>query len=165
MEPQRPDATSADAVFDDAWRDQSGYLTAMATRILRDGAEAEDIVQEAFTRLSLVDLDHIDDARGWLAVVVRRLSLDRLKSAHARRETSGGDALVEGSHPLHGSELGADPLDRITLDDQVQMALTMVLDRLSPNQKTSLLLHDRSEERRVGKACVSTCRLPWSTEP
>src|SRR3546814_10376857 len=68
MEPQRPDATTADAVFDDAWRDHSGYLTAMATRILRDGAEAEDIVQEAFTRLSLVDLDHIDDARGWLAV-------------------------------------------------------------------------------------------------
>src|SRR3546814_9826977 len=66
MEPQRPDATTADAVFDDAWRDHSGYLTAMATRILRDGAEAEDIVQEAFTRLSLVDLDHIDDARGWL---------------------------------------------------------------------------------------------------
>src|SRR3546814_17221999 len=120
MEPQRPDATTADAVFDDAWRDHCGYLTAMATRILRDGAEAEDIVQEAFTRLSLVDLDHLDDARGWLAVVVRRLSLDRLKSAHARRETRGRAALVEGAHPLLGQELGAYPLDRLTPHAPVQ---------------------------------------------
>src|SRR3546814_4072429 len=112
MEPQRPDATTADAVFDDAWRDHSGYLTAMATRILRDGAEAEDIVQEAFTRLSLVDLDHIDDARGWLAVVVRRLSPDRQKWAPAPRDTRGGDARFEGSPPLPGSEVGGDAVHR-----------------------------------------------------
>src|SRR3546814_14050462 len=99
MEPQRPDATTADAVFDDAWRDHSGYLTAMATRILRDAAEAEHIVQEAFTRRSLVDLDHIDDARRLLAVVVPPLSPDPPNAAPARPTTHGGEPPAQRAPP------------------------------------------------------------------
>ncbi len=39
-------------------------------------------------------------------------------------------------------ELAADPADRITLDDQVQLALAVVLDRLSPAERTAFVLHD-----------------------
>jgi len=39
-------------------------------------------------------------------------------------------------------ELAADPADRITLDDQVQVALAVLLDRLSPAERTAFVLHD-----------------------
>jgi RNA polymerase sigma-70 factor, ECF subfamily len=70
----------ADRDFDEVWRQDRSYLLGMATRMLADPAEAEDVLQDAFGRLARVDLDQIDDVRGWMAVVVRRLCLDRIRS-------------------------------------------------------------------------------------
>jgi RNA polymerase sigma-70 factor (ECF subfamily) len=39
-------------------------------------------------------------------------------------------------------ELAADPADRVTLDDQVQLALAVLLERLSPAERTAFVLHD-----------------------
>ena len=47
-------------------------------------SDAEDTVQDAFSRLRRADLDDIDDVRGWLVVVVSRLCLDLLRSARSR---------------------------------------------------------------------------------
>jgi RNA polymerase sigma-70 factor (ECF subfamily) len=124
----------------DAWDADRGYLTSVASRILGDRDEAEEMVQEAFGRLTRIELDDIDDMRGWLAVVVRNLSLDRIKSAQARHETVAS-SLADGSLPLPDLRLG-DPADRITLDDQVQLALAVVLDRLTPAERTAFVLHD-----------------------
>jgi RNA polymerase sigma-70 factor (ECF subfamily) len=90
-------------------------------------------VQEAFARLSLQRLEDIDDLRGWLVVVVRRVALDRLGSAHTRRSTPTAD---------EPDAVVADPADRVTLDDEVRRAFGVVLDRLSPAERTSFLLHD-----------------------
>jgi RNA polymerase sigma-70 factor, ECF subfamily len=92
-----------------------------------------------------VDITEIDDVRGWLAVVVRRLCLDRIGSAHARRESAAGTTMPDGSVLLRGRGVDGgtgDPADRVTLDDQVQRALAVVLDRLSPAERTSFVLHD-----------------------
>jgi RNA polymerase sigma-70 factor (ECF subfamily) len=127
--------------IDEVWRDDRSHLLALATRMLGDAAEAEDAVQEAFDRLARVELAEILDVRGWLAVVVRRLCLDRIKSARSRREVVSafdGDQLA-GSGEGTG---GDDPSDRVTLDEQVQLALAVVLDRLSPAERTSFVLHD-----------------------
>ncbi len=132
---QRNDATAFDARLDDAWRTYQARLVVQATRTLRDSAAAEDVVQEAFRRLSNVPIDEIDDMGGWLSVVVRRLCLNRLRSAYARHE-----GLVEG---FVASEIAdVDPADRVTLDDEVQLALAVVLDRLTPAERTSFVLHD-----------------------
>jgi RNA polymerase sigma-70 factor (ECF subfamily) len=109
--------------------------------MLGDPAEAEDVIQDAFDRLTRVDLDEIEDVRGWLAVVVRRLCLDRIRSARSRREVSSGSDLVDGFAMLQGDRT-ADPADRVTLDDQVQLALAVVLDRLTPAERTAFVLHD-----------------------
>jgi RNA polymerase sigma-70 factor (ECF subfamily) len=127
--------------FSEVWRDDRGYVLGLATRMLGDRAEAEDVIQEAFGRLALVDLDELEDARGWLAVVVRRLCLDRIRSAHSRRESVAGADFPEGSLTLQGDR-ATDPADRVTLDDQVQRALSIVLDRLSPAERTAFVLHD-----------------------
>ena len=90
--------------------------------------------QEAFTRLSAARVDDIDDVRAWLVVVTRRLCLDRLRSADARRTTAAPEP--------PGTQDGVDPADRLTLDDEVRQALAVVVDRLTPAERTSFILHD-----------------------
>jgi RNA polymerase sigma-70 factor (ECF subfamily) len=109
--------------------------------MLGDATEAEDVVQDAFGRLARVDLDELQDVQGWLAVVVRRLCLDRIRSARFRHEATTLSSLPDGVISLP-PELAADPADRVTLDDQVQLALAVVLDRLSPAERTAFVLHD-----------------------
>jgi RNA polymerase sigma-70 factor (ECF subfamily) len=125
----------------DAWVDHRPYLIDMAFRMLGDIGRAEDVVQEAFHRLSRIDFDAIDDPRGWLIVVTSRLCLDVIRSARNRREQSAGGPELE-------QRLGAvpnglfDPADRVTLDDSVRLALLVVLERLSPAERVTFVLHD-----------------------
>ena len=103
-------------------------------------AEAEDCVQEAWLRLLRVpDPESIRDLAAWLTTAVSRLALDVLGSARARRERYVGPWLPE---PLVEDLGGTDPADRVTLDESVSMALLVVLERLTPAERTSFLLHD-----------------------
>ena len=136
-----PGAVTARRSYDDVWRDESGYLRGLASWMLSDPTEAEDVVQDAFDRLARVELDEIDDVRGWLAVVVRRLCLDRIRSARSRRESVAGDAFVD-AYASARVERAGDPADRVTLDEQIQRALAVVLDRLTPPERTAFVLHD-----------------------
>jgi RNA polymerase sigma-70 factor (ECF subfamily) len=103
-------------------------------------AEAEDCVQEAWLRLLRAsDRGSIRDLAAWLTTTVSRLALDALGSARARRERYVGPWLPE---PLVEDLSGTDPADRVTLDESVSMALLVVLERLSPAERTSFLLHD-----------------------
>ena len=122
-----------------SWTNDRAYLHAVAARILTDPVEAEDVVQDAFARLALQPIEEIRDVRAWLVVVVRRLALDRLGSAHRRMSSPSDpfDLEVGGA-----KESGVDPADRITLDDEVRRALGVVLDQLTPAERTAFLLHD-----------------------
>jgi RNA polymerase sigma-70 factor (ECF subfamily) len=131
----------ASAEFLSAWRAHRGYVRTLATRTLGDPAEAEDVVQETFDRLSRVDLEELDDIRGWLAVVARRLCLDRIRSAYARRESVAQAPVLDQRENLHQVD-PIDPADRVTLDDEIQVALAVVLDRLTPAERTAFVLHD-----------------------
>jgi len=139
--PSPASPANVDPRFDAVWRHDRSRMVGLARRMLGDSAEAEDVVQEAFGRLARVDLDELDDAQGWLAVVVRRLCLDRIRSARFRHESVTLRSLPDGVISLP-QELAADPADRITLDDQVQLALAVLLDRLSPAERTAFVLHD-----------------------
>jgi RNA polymerase sigma-70 factor, ECF subfamily len=133
--------TGTDPRFEVVWRDDRDRMLVLARRMLGDATEAEDVVQDAFGRLARVDLDGLQDIQGWLAVVVRRLCLDRMRSARFRHESTTLGSLPDGVISLP-PELAADPADRVTLDDQVQLALAVVLDRLSPAERTAFVLHD-----------------------
>ena len=127
--------SSRDARVRAAWKADRAYLFAIAAGMLGRPAEAEDVVQEAFARLAGASIDDINDVRGWLVVVTRRLCLDRLGSADARRTTATAE-------PPEADQESTDPADRLTLDDEVRRALAVVLDRLSPAERTSFILHD-----------------------
>ena len=69
-----------------AWQAHRSYLIDLAFRMLGDIGAAEDVVQDAFSRLLRTTPGEIDDARGWMIVVTSRLCLDQIRSARARRE-------------------------------------------------------------------------------
>ncbi len=126
--------------FTDAWTQHRNCLLNIGYRLVGSFSEAEDLVQEAYTRLLRTDSEAIDDVRGWLVVVVTRLCLDHLRSARVRRESMVGPWLPEPLVAPGGT--GADPADVVTLDESVRMALLIVLERLTPAERAVFVLHD-----------------------
>lgn len=119
-------------------------LTAAAYRMLGSWAESEDAVQEAWLRFSQVDLDEIREPRAWLTTVVGRICLDVLRSARVRREAYVGSWLPEpivASLPARDAD-GSDPAEVAQLREDVGMALLVVLERLTPEQRVAFVLHD-----------------------
>lgn len=116
------------------------YLRRVAYSHLGSLSEADDLIQEAWLRLSRVDRGEIRDLRAWLTTVISRLALDALTSARARREQYVGPWLPE---PLvKQADDSADPVQRIDLDEDVSMAMLIVLESLSPAERSAFLLHD-----------------------
>lgn len=73
-----------------------------------------------------------------LATVTTRLAIDELRSARRRRETYTGEWLPEPI--LTGGE--DDPARQAELADSLSMAVLVLLERLSPEQRAVLLLRD-----------------------
>ncbi len=124
-----------------AYTDHRPYLVDLAFRMLGNVSAAEDVVQDAFSRLMRADLGEIEDERGWLIVVTSRLCLDQIKSARSRRERAHDASEIEFAGPPAQPAL-ADPADRVTFDDDVRLALLIVLQRLSPAERVVFVLHD-----------------------
>ena len=138
----------ADSI-DQAWHAHRPYLIDLAFRMLGDIGAAEDVVQDAFSRLLRTRPGEIDDARGWLIVVTSRLCLDQIRSARARRERPHDASEIEfvevSPLPATGNayrDALGDPADRVTLDDSVRLALLVMLQRLSPAERVVFVLHD-----------------------
>lgn len=127
--------------FDDAWHAHHHLLVDLAFRILGDAGEAEAVAQEALACLAGTAPGEVEDERGWLSVVVSRLCLDRIRSVRARRDrthdVTGLDSVAQSAQTTP-----MDPADRITLDDEVQLTLFVLLQRLSPAERVAFVLHD-----------------------
>jgi len=121
----------------DIWEAERPRLVNIAYRMLGSRHDAEDVVQETYLRLQSADREAIRDPVGWLLTVTGRLCIDQLRSARKQRETYIGPWLPE---PLI-QELN-DPIDQITLDDSVRLALMIVLEQLSPAERASYILHE-----------------------
>lgn len=123
------------------WRANRPFLVDLAFGMVGEIGAAEDAVQEAFARLTTAELDHIEDPRGWLVVVTSRICLDHVRSARVRRERPQEAAFLEPGEPVP-AQVAVDPADRITLDDEVSLALLVVLQRLKPAERVAFVLHD-----------------------
>ena len=123
--------------------DERQRLTNIGFRMLGTMADAEDVVQETYARWYRLTDDEraaIEVPAAWLTRVASRICLDILGSARARREHYVGEWLPEPL-PSFASPV-VDPLERITLDDSVTMALLVVLESLTPAERVAFVLHD-----------------------
>jgi len=114
----------------DLFESERPRLLGIASRVLGDHTEAEDVVQQAWLRMHRTDAD-IDSLPAWLTTVTTRLCLDRLRSRTP--------VPVEDVEP---AETAGDPADEVVLADTVGLALHVVLDRLSPRERVAFVLHE-----------------------
>jgi RNA polymerase sigma-70 factor (TIGR02957 family) len=113
---------------------------AIAYRMLGSVGEAEDVVQEALLRVhrALEAGERIESPRAFVATITTRLAIDELRSARARRERYVGEWLPE---PLL-TDSRDDPAQHAEIADSLSMAMLVLLETLSPEQRAVLLLHD-----------------------
>src|SRR5262252_972396 len=125
-------------------------LINVAYRLLGSLTEAEDAVQETYARwyaMSPAQQAAIESPGAWLTTVASRICLDLLGSARARRERYVGEWIPE---PLpepsewvgERSGVPADPADRVTLDESINMAFLVVLESMTPAERVAFVLHD-----------------------
>jgi RNA polymerase sigma-70 factor (ECF subfamily) len=113
---------------------------AIAYRMLGSVSEAEDVVQDALLQVhqELEAGKRIASPRGFAATVTTRLAINELRSARARRERYVGEWLPE---PIitDGQD---DPARHAETADSLSLAMLVLLESLSPEQRAVLLLHD-----------------------
>ena len=126
-------------------------LINLAYRLLGSLADAEDAVQETYARwyaMSRPQQEAIESPGAWLTTVASRICLDLLRSARARRERYVGEwipePLPEPAEWIGGRSGGAtaDPADRVTLDESINMAFLVMLESMTPAERVAFILHD-----------------------
>lgn len=129
---------SADVAVFEAERPR---LRALAYRMLGVAAEADDVVQDAWLRYSLHPFGPgpIVCPEAWLTTVVTRLSIDRLRSARARREAYVGPWLPE---PIDEDVTSSGPEGAAIMAESLSLGFLAVLERLSPLERAVFLLHE-----------------------
>jgi RNA polymerase sigma-70 factor (ECF subfamily) len=113
---------------------------AIAYRMLGSVSEAEDVVQEALLRVhqALDAGEQLASPRAFVVTITTRLAINELNSARARREQYVGEWLPEpiitGGHD--------DPAWKAETADSLSVAMLVLMESLSPEQRAVLLLHD-----------------------
>jgi RNA polymerase sigma-70 factor (ECF subfamily) len=134
-------------------------LFSIAYRMLGSVTDAEDIVQEAYLRWQEAPETEVRSPKSYLSAVVTRLSIDRLRSARARREEYVGPWLPE---PLV-SERAEDAGGTTGLDESLSMAFMVLLESLNPVERAVFLLrevfdYDYEEISRIVGKSEDNCR-------
>jgi RNA polymerase sigma factor (sigma-70 family) len=120
--------------------DHRSELRAVAYRMLGSLSEADDAVQEAWLRLARSRADEIDNLGAWLTTVVGRVCLNVLRARATRGEAPLSvhvqpDLIVE-------PEPTSDPEQHAVLADSVGLALLVVLETLTADERLAFVLHD-----------------------
>ena len=115
------------------------HLRAVAYRMLGSLAEADDAVQDTWMRLSRSGDEDVENLGGWLTTIVARVCLNMLRSRQRRGEEP---LAVHLPDPVIGPDAGIQPEEQALLADSVGLALMVVLDTLTPDERLAFVLHD-----------------------
>ena len=123
----------------EGFEEQRPHLRAVAYRMLGSLSEADDVVQEVWLRLSHADTGDVQNLRAWLTTVVARVCLNLLRARKVRRANSLD---VHVPDPIVSPADDADPERQTLMADAVGLAMFVVLDMLSPDERLAFVLHD-----------------------
>jgi RNA polymerase sigma-70 factor (ECF subfamily) len=132
----------------DAFEAQRPRLRGLAYRMLGTVGDADDILQDAYLRwhgaLAGGRGGDIRVPAAWLTTIVTRLCIDRLRAVAAERAAYVGPWLPE---PWMGGAEASDrpedaPDSRLDRAADLSVAFLLLLERLAPEERAGLLLHD-----------------------
>ena len=109
-------------------------LFTLAYQILGSASDAEDVVQDSYLRW--IEADAVEHPRSYLAQIVARQALNALRTHKRRREDYVGAWLPE---PI---QTAPDVSDDAVLAESVSMAMLLVLETLSPDERVVFVLHE-----------------------
>lgn len=150
----------AEAPTTQTYRSVRPWLFSVAYRMTGSASDAEDLVHDAWMRYLDAGSPDVESLRAWLTTTISRLALDYLKSARVKREQYSGMWMPEPvltTAVLDGPEATAEERE------QVSIALLLLMERLTPEQRVVYVLregfglpHDEIAEH-IGKSAAS-CR-------
>lgn len=112
-------------------------LFTIAYEILGSATESDDVLQDSYLRWAEVDLATVRDTRSYLAQLVTRQALNARRAGDRRREDYIGPWLPE---PLLLDE--HDPSSDVVLAESVSMAMLVVLETLTPDERAVFVLRE-----------------------
>lgn len=115
-------------------------LFTIAYEILGSATESDDVLQESYLRWAEVDLATVRDTKSYLAQLVTRQSLNALRAQSRRREEYVGPWLPEPL--LVGTGDGTDASSDLVLAESVSMAMMVVLETLTPDERAVFVLRE-----------------------
>ena len=115
-------------------------LFTIAYEILGSATEADDVLQDSYLRWAQVDLAEVRDTKSYLAQLVTRQALNALRAEARRREDYVGPwlpepLLLDGRH-------AHDALADVVLAESVSMAMLVVLETLTPDERAVFVLRE-----------------------
>jgi RNA polymerase sigma-70 factor, ECF subfamily len=112
-------------------------LFTIAYEILGSATEADDVLQDSYLRWAAVDMSTVRDTKSYLAQLVTRQALNALRADARRREEYVGPWLPE---PLLLDD--QDPSADVVLAESVSMAMLVLLETLSPDERAVFVLRE-----------------------
>ncbi|BBX46165.1 RNA polymerase sigma factor SigJ [Mycobacterium cookii] len=112
-------------------------LFTIAYEITGSTTESDDVLQDSYLRWAQVDLADVHDTKSYLARLVTRQALNTLRADARRREDYVGPWLPE---PLLLDE--QDPSADVVLAESVSMAMLVLLETLSPDERAVFVLRE-----------------------
>lgn len=119
-----------------AFLDARGRLFGIAYRVVKNAADAEDVVQDVWVRWQMKDRSAVRDAGAFLATTTMRLAINLIQSAHWRRETDLDFSLSE---PVAS---GACAEAEASRSEAFQLAVVALLEKLSPSERAAFVLRE-----------------------
>ncbi|MER5436698.1 RNA polymerase sigma-70 factor [Streptomyces sp. NPDC002588] len=111
-------------------------LFGIAYRVLGSAVEAEDVLQEVWLRWQKTDRSAVVSPVAFLSATTTRLAINVAQSARVRRETYIGPWLPEPVDTSSDPEVGAQRAEAL------EMALLLVLEKLSPTERAAYVLRE-----------------------
>ncbi|WP_307471935.1 RNA polymerase sigma-70 factor [Paenibacillus harenae] len=114
-----------------------GLLFKLAYQLTGSVSDAEDVVQDVFLKIHDVPPEKLAEPKAYLCKMVTNRCRDLQKSARRKREQYYGEWLPE---PFLSPE--EDVMESVVRDDLLSYAMLVLLERLSPTERTVFVLRE-----------------------